>query len=131
MLLIFFTSVFYVFSFSGSKHRNLINDFHFNAGFLSQIRSNTTQDFLPIHCFRITIQPDRIISDIFLNKSILLYSLNVPQIIGNNIRLAESREIRSYFIRGAVRTQGLNYPNREWGYGRLNLEETFNALLRV
>ena len=46
-------------------------------------------------------------------------------------RLAESREIRSYFIRGAVRTQGLNYPNREWGYGRLNLEETFNALLRV
>ncbi len=33
-------------------------------------------------------------------------------------RLAESREIRSYFIRGAVRTQGLNYPNREWGYGQ-------------
>ena len=30
-----------------------------------------------------------------------------------------------------MRTQGLNYPNREWGYGRLNLEETFNALLRV
>ncbi len=49
---------------------------------------------------------------------------------GNN-RLAESREIRSYFIRGVVRTPGLSYPNREWGYGRLNLEETFNALLRV
>lgn len=52
-------------------------------------------------------------------------------VIEGNNRLAESREIRSYFIRGAVRTQGLNYPNREWGYGRLNLEETFNALLRV
>ncbi len=52
-------------------------------------------------------------------------------VIEGNNRLAESREIRSYFIRGAVRTQGLTYPNRDWGYGRLNLEETFNALLRV
>ena len=52
-------------------------------------------------------------------------------VIEGNNRLAESREIRSYFIRGAVRTPGLSYPNREWGYGRLNLEETFNALLRV
>ena len=52
-------------------------------------------------------------------------------VIEGNNRLAENREIRSYFIRGAVRTQGLSYPNREWGYGRLNLEETFNALLRV
>lgn len=52
-------------------------------------------------------------------------------VIEGNNRLAESREIRSYFIRGALRTQGLSYPNRDWGYGRLNLEETFNALLRV
>ena len=52
-------------------------------------------------------------------------------VIEGNNRLAESREIRSYFIRGAVRTPGVSYPNREWGYGRLNLEETFNALLRV
>lgn len=50
-------------------------------------------------------------------------------VIEGNNRLAESREIRSYFIRGAIRTQGLSYPNREWGYGRLNLEETFQALL--
>lgn len=52
-------------------------------------------------------------------------------VIEGNNRLAESREIRSYFIRGALRTPGLSYPNRDWGYGRLNLEETFNALLRV
>ena len=50
-------------------------------------------------------------------------------VIEGNNRLAESREIRSYFIRGAVRTPGLTYPNREWGYGKLNLEETFQALL--
>lgn len=50
-------------------------------------------------------------------------------VIEGNNRLAENREIRSYFIRGAVRTPGLSYPNREWGYGRLNLEETFQALL--
>ena len=35
---------------------------------------------------------------------------------------AETRELKSYLIRGAQRSWDLTYPNREWGYGRLNLE---------
>lgn len=41
---------------------------------------------------------------------------------------AETQEIKSYLIRGADRVPNLTYPTREWGYGRLNLEGTFNAL---
>ena len=42
---------------------------------------------------------------------------------------AETRELKSYLIRGASRTWDLEYPNREWGYGRLNLEGVFDALI--
>lgn len=36
--------------------------------------------------------------------------------------------IRSLFIGGAVREQNLEYPNNKWGYGKLNLYNTFNYL---
>ena len=49
---------------------------------------------------------------------------------GNN-PLVESREIKNYFIRGASRSFGITYPNREWGYGRLNMVGTFDALIGV
>lgn len=49
---------------------------------------------------------------------------------GNNI-IVESREIKNYFIRGASRSYDLAYPNREWGYGRLNMVGTFNALVGI
>lgn len=52
-------------------------------------------------------------------------------VIEGNAPFAESREIRNYFIRGASRSSGLSYPNREWGYGRLNLAGTFDALIGV
>lgn len=52
-------------------------------------------------------------------------------VVENNNEFASGREIKSYFIRGAVREQGTAYPNREWGYGRLNLEETFEVLANV
>jgi len=35
---------------------------------------------------------------------------------------------RSYLIRGAIRNERLSYPNREWGYGKLNIYEVFNRL---
>lgn len=40
----------------------------------------------------------------------------------------ESKEVKNYLIRGAVREADLVYPNREWGYGRLNLAGTFDVL---
>lgn len=36
--------------------------------------------------------------------------------------------IRNYFIRGANRENNLTYPNREWGYGSLDLAGIFRAL---
>ena len=41
---------------------------------------------------------------------------------------AESRELKSYLIRGASRSEGLTYPNRDWGYGRLQIEGAFESL---
>lgn len=48
----------------------------------------------------------------------------------NNI-VVESREVKNYFIRGASRSFDMTYPNREWGYGRLNMTGTFDALIGV
>lgn len=52
-------------------------------------------------------------------------------VVESNDEFAEARQIKSFLIRGAQRSPDLTYPNREWGYGRLNLEETFNALTNV
>lgn len=52
-------------------------------------------------------------------------------VVESNDEFAEARQIKSFLIRGAQRNMDLTYPNREWGYGRLNLEETFNALTNV
>ncbi|MCM1046241.1 MAG: S8 family peptidase [Candidatus Gastranaerophilales bacterium] len=52
-------------------------------------------------------------------------------VVQGNDENAESREVRNYFIRGASRESDINYPNREWGYGRLNMSGTFDALINV
>lgn len=46
---------------------------------------------------------------------------------GNNITMSEA-SIKAYLIRGARRNPALMYPNREWGYGALDLFETFLRL---
>lgn len=52
-------------------------------------------------------------------------------VVEKNQMYAESREIQSFFVRGATKEMDLLYPNREWGYGRLNVEGTFEALIGV
>ena len=42
----------------------------------------------------------------------------------------DSVQIKNLLILGAVRTDEGAYPNREWGYGRLNLYQTFEAVRR-
>ena len=37
-------------------------------------------------------------------------------------------EIKNYLIRGADRSPYLEYPNREWGFGTLNLYQVFSSL---
>lgn len=49
-------------------------------------------------------------------------------VVKNRSPYAESRELKSYLIRGATRSSDVVYPNREWGYGRLDLEGVFDAL---
>ncbi len=49
-------------------------------------------------------------------------------VVEGNSPLAESREIRNYFIKGAVRMPNLSYPNQEWGYGALNVLGAFEKL---
>lgn len=46
---------------------------------------------------------------------------------GNQITMSEA-SIKAYLIRGARRNPALTYPNREWGYGALDLYETFLRL---
>lgn len=52
-------------------------------------------------------------------------------VVDGNNPFVESREIKNYFIRGASRSFDLTYPNREWGYGRLNVAGIFDALIGV
>lgn len=52
-------------------------------------------------------------------------------VVENNNQFAESIEIKNYLIRGASRSTGVAYPNREWGYGRLNIAGVFEMLSSV
>lgn len=49
-------------------------------------------------------------------------------VVEGNSPLAETGEVRNYFIKGATRMPGLTYPNREWGYGMLNVLGVFERL---
>ncbi|MGI5948040.1 MAG: S8 family peptidase [Lachnospiraceae bacterium] len=46
---------------------------------------------------------------------------------GNDPSMSEAA-IRSYLVRGATRSRAFTYPNKEWGYGNLNLYNTFLQL---
>lgn len=45
-------------------------------------------------------------------------------------RVFSSTELKSLLLSGAVRSPVLYYPNREWGYGTLNVFRIFEAMLR-
>lgn len=44
---------------------------------------------------------------------------------------AGSQEIKNYLIRGANRNSSYTYPNREWGYGGLDIDGTFTVLSQI
>ncbi len=46
---------------------------------------------------------------------------------GNDPSMSEAA-IRSYLVRGASRSRAFTYPNQKWGYGTLNLYNTFLQL---
>ena len=45
-----------------------------------------------------------------------------------NIEGVDTIVIKSYLIRGAIRRQNLVYPNRDWGYGVINIYNVFEEL---
>ncbi len=52
-------------------------------------------------------------------------------VVEQNQLRAESRELKNYLIRGADRSPGESYPNREWGNGRLDITGVFDVLAGV
>ena len=52
-------------------------------------------------------------------------------VVEENSPLVNGVEIKNYFIRGARREEGLNWPNRELGYGKLDIYSTFELLRRL
>ncbi|MGB8453560.1 MAG: S8 family peptidase [Anaerocolumna sp.] len=49
-------------------------------------------------------------------------------IVNGNDRSMDTFQIQKYLIRGVNRNPALNYPNREWGYGMVNIYGTFESL---
>lgn len=49
-------------------------------------------------------------------------------VVQQNYPLVQNRAVKGYFIRGAARSGELVYPNREWGYGRLDVTGVFDTL---
>ncbi len=45
-----------------------------------------------------------------------------------NLPRMDTIEMKNYLIRGAIRTPVLTYPNRDWGYGILDVFNTFSTL---
>lgn len=52
-------------------------------------------------------------------------------VIERNRPLVNGVEIKNYLIRGTRRSEGLSWPNREQGYGKVDIYETFEQLRRV
>lgn len=49
-------------------------------------------------------------------------------VINRNDILLDGNEIKHYLLRGAERKTDSNYPNRELGFGRMNLSNTFQKI---
>jgi len=46
-------------------------------------------------------------------------------------RTIDSTQIRNLLVLGTEKTPNMVYPNREWGYGRLNVYNTFETIRRI
>ena len=46
---------------------------------------------------------------------------------GNDVSLS-TYQIRAYLIRGCVKSIAMDYPNEQWGYGTLNLMQSFHLM---
>ena len=49
-------------------------------------------------------------------------------IVNENRSFMSSAEVKSYLIRGAKRDPGIIYPDNMWGYGKLDIYNSFEVL---
>jgi subtilisin family serine protease len=49
-------------------------------------------------------------------------------LVKRNQESFDTNEIKKYMVRGAKRSTNLTYPNRDWGYGIIDIYNTFDAL---
>lgn len=49
-------------------------------------------------------------------------------VVEGNAMFVSGREIKGYLSRGAREDIAYDYPNRQWGYGRLDLQGTFDVI---
>lgn len=52
-------------------------------------------------------------------------------VVDGNSPTVESRGIKSYLIRGANRSENVIYPDNRWGFGKLDINGTFEMLARL
>lgn len=52
-------------------------------------------------------------------------------VVDGNVPTVESRAIKSFLIRSADRSENIVYPDRRWGFGKLDINGTFEALARL
>ena len=50
-------------------------------------------------------------------------------IVQENDTMFNTYRIRTFLIKGASRDPGVSFPSFQWGYGRLNLANTFRHLI--
>ncbi len=49
-------------------------------------------------------------------------------VLRGNVPTMNSIEIKNLLVRGCQREENINYPNKEWGYGKLDVYNTFQVL---
>jgi len=49
-------------------------------------------------------------------------------IVDENETALTTERIKAHLIRGCIRLESVEYPNPQWGYGRLNLYNTLNII---
>lgn len=49
-------------------------------------------------------------------------------VVNGNDPAMSTYQIRAYLLRGCNRSDAMSYPNYKWGYGALNLMQTFNLM---
>ena len=52
-------------------------------------------------------------------------------VVEGNTPTVESRGIKSFLIRGADRSENIVYPDNRWGFGKLDINGTFETLARL